>query len=135
MMDRPSRLHALLATPLLFVAMSSALGATTYTVTAMGDGYYYQPVFSPSTLQIHAGDTVTFHNLGAGTGGGMHNVHADDDSFQCAVSCSGPNNTPNDAAWREFRQSCPEQWSGQLVLGYGSPHSTAQRRVSGSAQP
>ncbi len=99
MMDRPSRLHALLATPLLFVAMSSALGATTYTVTAMGDGYYYQPVFSPSTLQIHAGDTVTFHNLGAGTGGGMHNVHADDDSFQCAVSCSGPNNTPNDAAW------------------------------------
>jgi plastocyanin len=108
MMDRPLRLHALLVTPLLFFIMSAALFATTYTVTAQGDGYYTQPVFTPSTLQIHVGDTVTFRNLGSGAGGGMHNAHADDDSFQCSVSCSGPNNTPNNAAWsfdRTFTQT------------------------------
>jgi plastocyanin len=99
MMDRLLGLRALLFTPLLFFVVSSALSATTFTVTAQGDGYYTQPVFTPSTLQIHAGDTVTFRDLGSGAGGGMHNVHADDDSFQCSVSCSSPNNVPVDAAW------------------------------------
>jgi plastocyanin len=79
--------------------MSPALAAATHVVYATGDGYYYQPMFSPSQLTINVGDTVTFMNPGASNGGGMHNVHADDNSFQCSVSCSAPNNTPNSNAW------------------------------------
>jgi plastocyanin len=40
--------------------------------------------FSPQFITIHAGDTVTFLNLG-----GNHNVVADDGSFRCAHGCDG----------------------------------------------
>lgn len=38
--------------------------------------------FSPQTIDIDAGDTVTFLNFG-----GLHNVVADDGSFRCARGC------------------------------------------------
>ncbi|HZP65863.1 MAG TPA: plastocyanin/azurin family copper-binding protein [Rudaea sp.] len=42
--------------------------------------------FSPSTVTINQGDTVTFIYAG---GSLPHNVRADDNSFRCATSCSG----------------------------------------------
>ena len=52
--------------------------------------------FSPSTVTIVPGGTVTFVNLG-----GEHNVTADDGSFRCANGCdgSGGNGTPATNAW------------------------------------
>ena len=38
--------------------------------------------FSPQTIDIDAGDVVTFLNFG-----GVHNVVADDGSFRCALGC------------------------------------------------
>src|SRR5260370_1090849 len=73
MMDRPSRLHALLATPLLFVAMSSALGATTYTVTTNvlpagnpGPINFSQAAYSASESSGPA--TIPFNRSGGKTG-------------------------------------------------------------------
>jgi plastocyanin len=40
--------------------------------------------FSPPTVDIDVGDTVTFLNFG-----GLHNVVADDGSFRCAQGCDG----------------------------------------------
>lgn len=40
--------------------------------------------FTPSSLTIQAGDTVTWTNQQ-----GTHNVQADDDSFRCANGCDG----------------------------------------------
>ena len=52
--------------------------------------------FSPSTVTIRAGGTVTFTNLG-----GLHNVVADDGSFRCANGCDGSGGNGNAAtnAW------------------------------------
>jgi plastocyanin len=54
-------------------------------------------VFTPSSLTITAGDTVTFAN----TSEGNHDVHADDNSFRCANGCdgSGGNGDPSPNAW------------------------------------
>ena len=49
--------------------------------------------FSPSTVTIAAGGTVTFTNLG-----GLHNVVADDGSFRCANGCDGSGGDGNAAA-------------------------------------
>jgi plastocyanin len=71
---------------------------------SMGDGGYYggsTPVlmFSPSTVTINVGDTVTFIN----NGGAPHNVHADDDSFKCSSGCRGDGTgamgDPSISAW------------------------------------
>lgn len=54
--------------------------------------------FSPSTLTINAGDTVTFTNAG-----GFHNVHSDPGAvtaFHCSVDCN-LNNSPNGSAWSD----------------------------------
>ena len=53
-----------------------------------------QFAFSPATLTITAGDSVTFINRG-----GFHNVAADDGSFRCAQSCSGSGGDANSALW------------------------------------
>lgn len=42
------------------------------------------PTFSPASITITKGDTVTFINKG-----GLHNVVADDGSFRCAHGCDG----------------------------------------------
>ena len=87
---------------LLLLASGSA-AATNWQVSVggsaySGDGYGSNPVlsFSPATLTINAGDSVTFTNAGGG-----HNVHADDNSFRCANGCddSGGNGAVSAAAW------------------------------------
>jgi plastocyanin len=55
--------------------------ATDYIVTAGGAGL----VFTPNTLTINVGDSVTFVN-----GGGFHNVVADDGSFSSGGPDLGP---------------------------------------------
>jgi plastocyanin len=52
--------------------------------------------FSPATVTVPAGGTVTFTNLG-----GNHNVTADDGSFRCANGCdgSGGNGDPATNRW------------------------------------
>lgn len=55
--------------------------------------------FAPQTLNITAGDTVTFTN-----GGGFHNVESDAGAvtaFRCANGCDGDggNGAPSSAAW------------------------------------
>ena len=87
---------------LLMLASGSA-AARTWQVsvggsTDSGDGYGTSPVlaFSPATLTIGAGDSITFTNLGGG-----HNVHADDNSFRCANGCddSGGNGAVSANSW------------------------------------
>ncbi|MGA9333336.1 MAG: plastocyanin/azurin family copper-binding protein, partial [Rudaea sp.] len=76
---------------LLIAGIGTAWG-TNHIVTVGGAGL----AFSPKTLTINAGDTVTFTNAG-----GFHNVHSDPGSvtsFRCSVDCSG-NNGPNSNGW------------------------------------
>ena len=49
--------------------------------------------FSPPTIDIDAGDTVTFLNLG-----GLHNVVADDGAFRCARGCDNDGHGGSGAA-------------------------------------
>jgi len=76
------------------LALSFSVGATNHVVTAQPD-----MTFSPSAININAGDTVTFKN-----GGGTHNVTSDPGSvtaFRCANGCDGAggNGNPSGAAW------------------------------------
>ncbi|MGA9341801.1 MAG: plastocyanin/azurin family copper-binding protein [Rhodanobacteraceae bacterium] len=51
------------------------------------------PVFTPPSLTINVGDTVTFHNSG-----GLHNVRSDPDavtSFRCSDDCSNGASSAN----------------------------------------
>ena len=72
-------------------------GQTTYDDGYGGTYSTANLVFSPASLTINVGDTVTFH----GHGSGAHNVHADDNSFRCANGCddSGGNGTPSADSW------------------------------------
>jgi plastocyanin len=99
--------YAFVSIPLLLLGSTMCLAANV--VVSVGgtstgsDGYggtYSNAVlqFSPSSVTINAGDTVTFN----GMGGAAHNVHADDNSFRCANGCDGVNGgdgTPSSAAW------------------------------------
>jgi plastocyanin len=76
---RPATTAAGLAAVLLVLACSPSWGANHLVVTTASN------TFSPSSLTIAAGDTVTFHN----DDGGFHDVHADDGSFRCANGCDG----------------------------------------------
>ena len=67
--------------------------AAAYVVTANED-----MTFTPATLTIYQGDVVTFRN-----GGGLHNVHADDGSFVCAVDCN-LHTAPSATPWHVSRQ-------------------------------
>ncbi|MEO7325724.1 MAG: plastocyanin/azurin family copper-binding protein [Dokdonella sp.] len=86
------------AYPLLFGATFAWAAPHTVAVGGSSGDYYNTPnlMFSPRTLTIAAGDTVTFTNIG-----GHHNVHADDESFRCAAGCDGAggNGNPVDDAW------------------------------------
>jgi plastocyanin len=81
--------YALLTSAMFVFAMNNA-NAANWTVDVGGA----QLAFSPATLTITAGDTVTFVNQG-----GFHNVAADDGSFRCAQSCSGSGGDPNSVLW------------------------------------
>lgn len=65
--------------------------AATHDVT-VGPGL----VFSPATLSIQVGDTVTWTNAG-----GLHNVAANDSSFRCAEGCDddGGNGNVSNESW------------------------------------
>jgi plastocyanin len=82
--DRHAIARALAAAALLCLGVARA---TTYVVTANDD-----MTFTPSDLTIYQHDQVTFMNAG-----GLHNVHADNDSFVCGDDCSlhtGPSSNP-----------------------------------------
>ena len=81
--------HWLSAGALLLFA--SASFATPANVTVLGS-----MAFTPTTVNINAGETVTFKYAG---GGLAHNVAADDGSFRCATSCSGNGGNATTAAW------------------------------------
>ena len=58
--------------------------------------------FDPKDLTIHVGDTVTFKEFGDLA---AHNVHANDESFRCAVGCrgdgSGATGDPAKGTWQD----------------------------------
>jgi plastocyanin len=66
---------------------ANCLQANTFLVTANAD-----KTFTPESLTIFQHDQVVFENAG-----GMHNVHADNNSFVCGDDCSlhsGPSMNP-----------------------------------------
>jgi len=80
--------------------LSTPVFATNHTVVVGGGGL----VFTPSTLTINVGDTVTFTNKPADGGGGFHNAHSTSgpagDQFKCSVDCAS-NSNPNGSAWSD----------------------------------
>ncbi len=76
----------LLAIAMLVVALPSR--AANLMVTANPD-----MTFTPETVTIHQGDSITFVNAG-----GVHNVHADNNRFICAINCT-TNNAPSSELW------------------------------------
>jgi len=93
----PSPLHHASRAILAAFALAAAHAqAATYVVTAYSDGKDMS--FSPASLTIYQGDVVTFKN-----GGGLHNVHADDNSFVCAIDCN-LHTAPSATAWQVSRQ-------------------------------
>ncbi|HVT16429.1 MAG TPA: Calx-beta domain-containing protein [Thermoanaerobaculia bacterium] len=68
-----------LAVACVFSCLSRPASAANFDVTTG------EMTFSPATLTINVGDTVTFTN----TSQGIHNVHANDNSFRCANGCDG----------------------------------------------
>lgn len=70
--------------------------------------------FSPLTLPILVGDSVTFYIYADGGGGdlGPHNVVADDGSFRCALGCDGKG---GDGTPRDYRS----HW--QFTLTFDKP--------------
>jgi plastocyanin len=82
--------HCALLPSAMFVLATPNADAANWNVDVGGA----QLAFSPATLTISAGDTVTFVNKG-----GFHNVAADDGSFRCAQSCSGSGGDPDSTLW------------------------------------
>jgi plastocyanin len=78
---RPHSPHPTALAALCLIACAAAPAAATNFNVMTGPGL----AFTPATLTITAGDTVTFTN----TAQGFHNVHADDESFRCANGCDG----------------------------------------------
>ena len=81
------------ATAIAFVALAALAccvpaRATVYVVTANPD-----MTFTPASITIYQGDAIRFENAG-----GVHNVHADDNSFICSINCS-TENAPSDQPW------------------------------------
>jgi plastocyanin len=64
--------------------------AATFIVNVGGNS---PPTFTPQTISISAGDTITFINKG-----GLHNAKADDGSFRCAQGCDGDGHSGSGAS-------------------------------------
>jgi plastocyanin len=78
----------------LWLALAPCLAQAAGFIVNVGGA---QNAFSPQTITITAGDTVTFVNKG-----GFHNVVADDNSFRCARGCDGQpngNGNPSNSNW------------------------------------
>jgi plastocyanin len=90
---RPARRRRIATVAALCMIAAANAGAANWNVDVGGG---VQLVFSPATLTITAGDTVTFTNQG-----GFHNVAADDGSFRCAQGCDGAggNGDPSSLLW------------------------------------
>jgi plastocyanin len=74
--------------------------------------------FSPATLTINQGDTVTFTNAG-----GTHNVHATNGPtlFTCGLNCSS-NTGPNGTAWsHQITFDTPGTVNYQCDAHFGAP--------------
>ncbi len=128
--------RALAAISLLVAA--HAVQATTVNVTVGPNGTLS---YSPSSVTINAGDSVTWSY-----GGGMpHNVYATDGSFRCANGCddTGGNGDPSGGAWsftRTFSTAGTINYycqyhgtimSGKVVVNAVAPPPQAQNVVSG----
>ena len=84
----PRLIGVRLSAAVLGLLFSAAAFAANHVVTALSNR-----TFSPSSLTITAGDTVTFRN-----GGGFHNVVSDPGSvtsFRCANGCDGAGGNGN----------------------------------------
>ncbi|HJT97032.1 MAG TPA: plastocyanin/azurin family copper-binding protein [Rhodanobacteraceae bacterium] len=90
----------------LTIGIAAALGLIAGSAQAVNHNVTVAPnnnpfSFSPATLSIAAGDTVTWTYAGGGT---PHNVQSDPDAvtqFRCANGCDGDggNGTPTGSAW------------------------------------
>ena len=84
---RARRIAKAVSAVVLMTACAAAQ-ATVYVVTANPD-----MTFTPASITIYQGDAIRFENAG-----GVHNVHADDNRFICALNCS-TSNAPSDLPW------------------------------------
>jgi len=84
-----ARSVALFAIMLAMALVSLGAHANTAYVIVGGQGLF----FSPQSIDISPGDTVTFLNFG-----GVHNVVADDGSFRCAHGCDNDGHGGSGAA-------------------------------------
>ncbi|HSE12310.1 MAG TPA: plastocyanin/azurin family copper-binding protein [Rudaea sp.] len=90
---------------LLALSAGPVFAATTWEIDAGGGGYL---TFSPTSLTINVGDTVTFKNMG-----GQHNVVADDNSFT-----SG---SPSGSAWTFSHTFNSAGTFGFYCVNHGAP--------------
>jgi plastocyanin len=74
-------------------AVAAARGAHAAVHVVTADGM----TFTPDAITIHQGDSIRFVNVGGA--GNLHNVHADDGSFECALDCS-LHNAPSSEPWQ-----------------------------------
>jgi plastocyanin len=88
-----NRLLALLCASIPFAAVASAAN---FTITASGMS------FSPETVTLHAGDSITVQNTG-----GTHNFTADDNSFRCAAGCDDQGGDGTPASGWTFTRTFP----------------------------
>lgn len=101
--------------------------------------------FSPLTLPIAVGDSVTFYIYWDGGAAGPHNVVADDGSFRCALGCDGQggDGTPRDyqSQWRftlTFNKPGIVTYHDESSKAYGaivvraSPHFAIGPGITGS---
>ena len=100
----------------LGLLLSATASAANFVVTANPN-----LTFSPSSITINAGDTVTFRN-----GGGFHNVVSDPGSvtsFRCASGCDGAGGNGNlsSAAWSATVTFPTAGTIGYFCQAHGSP--------------
>ncbi|HSE12531.1 MAG TPA: plastocyanin/azurin family copper-binding protein [Rudaea sp.] len=90
------RIHPTTLIPALMLLLAAPCRAVDHLVNVNDDN------FDPKVLTINAGDTVTFKQAGNGD---AHNVHADDESFRCAIGCrgdgSGATGDPTRQSWSD----------------------------------
>lgn len=125
MRQRFALIPALLVLALLSVP---AARAANHNVNVGGAGLFY----SPSTVTIQAGDTVTWINAG-----GSHNVVSNTGLFRCANGCdgSGGDGDVSDSAWRATFQFTTAGTFGYHCDLHGSPTSGMRGTVIVEAAP
>ena len=96
--------HALMS--LLFAVAMPTLGANHFLDITGDCGFATSPCFTPKSLTIVAGDTVTFGDYVIEISFGPHNVAADDKSFRCACGCDGEGGDGNPVAFDPSGGSC-----------------------------